>query len=32
MDKTHFIQFMTKNNSSIDFNIMHGNKKIMSTT
>jgi hypothetical protein len=27
LDKTHFIQFMTKNSSSIDFNIMHGNKK-----
>jgi hypothetical protein len=28
MDKTLFIQFMTENSSSIDFNIMHGNKKI----
>jgi hypothetical protein len=28
MDKTHFIQFATKNSSSVDFNIMHGNKKI----
>jgi len=28
LDKTHFIHFVTKNSSSIDFNIMHGNKKI----
>jgi hypothetical protein len=28
LDKTHFIQFVTKNSSSIDFNITHGNKKI----
>jgi hypothetical protein len=28
LDKTHFMQFVTKNSSSIDFNIMHGNKKI----
>jgi hypothetical protein len=28
LDETHFIQFVTKNSSSIDFNIMHGNKKI----
>jgi hypothetical protein len=28
LDKTHFIQFVTKNSSSLDFNIMHGNKKL----
>ena len=28
LDKTHFIHFVTKNSSSIDFNITHGNKKI----
>jgi hypothetical protein len=28
LDKTHFIQFVTKNSSSIDLNIMRGNKKI----
>jgi len=28
LDKTHFIHFVTKNSSSVDFNIMHGNKKI----
>ena len=28
MDKTHFIHFVTKNSSSIDFNIIHGNNKI----
>jgi len=28
LDETHFIQFVTKNSSSINFNIMHGNKKI----
>jgi len=28
LDKTYFIQFVTKNNSSLNFNIMHGNKKI----
>jgi hypothetical protein len=28
LDKTHIIQFVTKNSSSIDFNIMYGNKKI----
>jgi len=28
LDKTHFITFVTKNSSSIDFNITHGNKKI----
>jgi hypothetical protein len=28
LDKTHFIHFVTKNSSSIDFNIIHGNKKI----
>jgi hypothetical protein len=28
LDKTHFIQFVTKNSSLIDFNITHGNKKI----
>jgi hypothetical protein len=28
LDKTHFIQFVTQNSSSIDFNIMHGYKKI----
>ena len=28
LDKTHFIHFVTKNSSSIDFNIVHGNKKI----
>ena len=28
LDKTHFIHFVTKNNSSIDFNIIHENKKI----
>ena len=28
LDKTHFIQFVTKNSSSIDFNIMHRNKKL----
>ena len=26
--KTHFIQFVTKNSSLVDFNIMYGNKKI----
>jgi len=29
LDKTHFIHFVTKNSSSIDFNIIHGNKKIV---
>jgi len=28
LDKTHFIHFVTKNSSSIDFNIMCGHKKI----
>ena len=28
LDKTHFIHFVTQNSSSIDFNIIHGNKKI----
>jgi len=28
LDKTHSIQFVTKNSSSTDFNIMHENKKI----
>jgi hypothetical protein len=28
LDKTHFVQFVTKNSSLIDFNIMHGKKKI----
>jgi len=28
LDKTHFIHFVTRNSSSIDFNITHGNKKI----
>jgi len=28
LDKTHFTQFVTKNSSSIHFNIMCGNKKI----
>jgi len=28
LDKAHFIHFVTKNSSSIDFNIIHGNKKI----
>jgi len=28
LDKTNFIHFTTKNNSSVDFNIMHGNMKI----
>jgi hypothetical protein len=28
LDKTHFIQFVTKNSSSIDLNIMYGNNKI----
>ena len=28
LDKTHFIHFVSKNSSSIDFNIIHGNKKI----
>jgi len=28
LDKTHFIHFVTKNSSLIDFNIIHGNKKI----
>jgi len=28
LDKTHFIHFTMKNSSSVDFNIMHGNKKI----
>jgi hypothetical protein len=28
LGKTHFIQFVTKNSSSVDFSIMHGNKKI----
>ena len=28
LDKTHVIQFVTKNSSSIDFNITHRNKKI----
>ena len=28
LDKTHFIQFVTKNSSSIDFNITYGNYKI----
>ena len=27
LDKTHFIQFVTKNISSTDLNIMHENKK-----
>jgi hypothetical protein len=27
LDKRHFTLFVTKNSSSIDFNIMHGNKK-----
>jgi len=28
LDKTHFIHSVTRNSSSIDFNITHGNKKI----
>jgi len=28
LDKTHFIHFVIKNSSLIDFNIIHGNKKI----
>jgi hypothetical protein len=28
MDKTRFIQFVTKNSSSIDFDIIHRHKKI----
>jgi len=28
LDKTHFVHFVTKNSSLIDFNIMHGDKKI----
>jgi len=28
LDKTHFIHFITKSSSLIDFNIIHGNKKI----
>jgi len=28
LDKTHFIHFVTENSSSIDFNIIYGNKKI----
>jgi len=28
LDKTHFIHFVTRNSSSIYFNITHGNKKI----
>jgi hypothetical protein len=31
LDKTHYMQFVTKNSSLIDFNIMHGNKKIANT-
>jgi hypothetical protein len=27
LDKTHFMQFVTKNNSLHDFGISHGNKK-----
>ena len=27
LDKTHYIQFVTKNNSPNDFDIMHGSKK-----
>jgi len=29
LDKTHFIHFVTKKSSLIDFNIIHGNKKIV---
>jgi len=29
LDKTHFIHFVTKNSSSINFNIICGNKKIV---
>jgi hypothetical protein len=28
LDKTHFTQFVTKNSSSVAFNIMYGNNKI----
>jgi len=28
LDKTHFIHFVTNKSSSVDFNIMHRNKKI----
>ena len=28
LNKTHYLQFVTKNSSLIDFNIMHGNKKL----
>jgi hypothetical protein len=28
LDKTHYMQFVNKNSSLIDFSIMHGNKKI----
>jgi hypothetical protein len=28
LDKTHYMQFVTKNSSLIDLNITHGNKKI----
>ena len=28
LDKTHFIHFVAKNSCSVDFNIVHGNKKI----
>ena len=28
LDKTHYMQFLTKSSSPADFDIMHGNKKI----
>jgi hypothetical protein len=31
VEKTHFMQFVTKTSSLLDLNIMHGNKKIVNT-
>jgi hypothetical protein len=30
-DKTHYMQFVNKNSSSIDLNVVHGNKRIANT-
>jgi len=31
LDKTYYMQFVTKNSCSFDYSIMHGNKKIANT-
>ena len=31
LDKTNYMQFVTKNSSSVDFNVTYGNKKMANT-